>query len=126
MITESRAPAVAVRLLTAPVTARTWRATIYATLSAPIGIVSTVVLWVLVAFGLCTIFVLLIGALVFWVALLAAHLLAQIEASRTRALLGQDLQVRRFSASGGGLRQIWSRLATSSVSPRPRSSTSRS
>jgi signal transduction histidine kinase len=110
VITESRAPAVAVRLLTAPVTARAWRATIYAALSAPIGIVSFVVLWVLTAVGLGTVFVLLIGALLFWAALQAAHLLARFEAARTRAILGQELEVRRFTSSGSRPRQVWTRL----------------
>jgi signal transduction histidine kinase len=110
VITESRAPALAVRLLTAPLSGRTWRATIFAALSAPIGLVSLVVLWVMTAIGIGTVFVLLIGTVVLWAALVAAHQLARFEGARTRAILGKPLEVRSYAASGTFLRRMWLRL----------------
>jgi signal transduction histidine kinase len=110
VITESRIPGVAVRLLTAPVTGRTWRATIYAALSFPIGLLAMIVLWVMTAVGIGTVFVLLLGVFVLWAALAAAHLLARFEGRRSAAILGQPLDVRRFAASGSMFRQVWARL----------------
>ena len=78
-----RASAVVVRVLTAPFTARAWRATIYAALSGLVGLASFIVFWVLTAVGIGLVFALLIGVLVLWGALLAAHQLARFEGWRS-------------------------------------------
>ncbi len=110
MSPDSRAPGVVVRLLNAPVSARTWRATIFATLSGPLGIATFIVFWVLTAVGIPLTFVLLLGVLLLWADLNLAHQLARFESWRVANLLGQSLVVRRYDRSGGVPARIWRRL----------------
>ena len=110
MSPDSRAPGVVVRLLNAPVSARTWRATIFATLSGPLGIATFIVFWVLTAVGIPLTFVLLLGVLLLWADLNLAHQLARFESWRVANLLGQSLVVRRYDHSGGVPARIWRRL----------------
>ena len=88
------------RVLGAPFTARTWRATIYAALSGPVGLASFVVLWVLTVLGVSLVFVLLVGVLILWAALTLAHQLARFEGWRSAVYLDRPLRVRQPDASG--------------------------
>ena len=106
----SRTSTALVRVLTAPFAARTWRATIYATLSGPLAIASFVVFWVLTSVGISLVVVLLTGVLVLWGALALAHQLARFEGWRSAVYLDRPLRVRQPDTSGSVPARIGRRL----------------
>jgi signal transduction histidine kinase len=108
--TPSRTSTALVRVLTAPFAARTWRATIYATLSGPLAIASFVVFWVLTSVGISLVVVLLTGVLVLWGALALAHQLARFEGWRSAVYLDRPLPVRQPDTSGSVPARIGRRL----------------
>jgi signal transduction histidine kinase len=110
MTSDSRVARAALRLLTAPVTASTWRSTMYAALSGPIGIFSFVLLWVLTAVGVGLVFAVLIGVAVLWFALFAAHQLARLEGWRSAVFLARPITVRTVSRDGSPFARLWRRL----------------
>jgi signal transduction histidine kinase len=107
-----RAPGVVVRVLAAPVSARTWRATIFAALSGPIGLAAFIACWVLTAVSIGLVPVFLLGVLLLWVTLNVAHLLARFEGWRSGVYLQRPIRVRRFDTSGGFGRRVVRRLTS--------------
>ncbi len=108
----SRLTSAVVRVLTAPVSARTWRATIYATLSGPLGLISFIVFWVLTWTGIGLVFALLIGTVVLWGVLTLAHQLARFEGWRSAVFLDRPLPVRQLDSSGSIPARIGRRLTS--------------
>jgi signal transduction histidine kinase len=110
MTSDSRVAGTAMRLLSAPASARTWRATMFAALSWPIGIIACVVLWVLTAVGVGLVFAVLIGVLVLWFDLFVAHQLARLEGWRSAVFLGRPIVVRTLARDGSVFARLWRRL----------------
>jgi signal transduction histidine kinase len=108
----SRTTNIVVRVLTAPVSARTWRATIYAALSGVLGTLTFITFWVLTSVGIGMVFALLIGVLILWGALTLAHQLARLEGWRAQVYLERPLVVRQPDGSGTVPSRIWRRLSS--------------
>ncbi|MFL6098412.1 MAG: sensor histidine kinase [Actinomycetales bacterium] len=108
----ARSPGALVRVIAAPLSGRTWRATIFAALSGPIGLASFIFFWVSTAVSIGLVAVFLTGVVLLWGVLTLAHQLARFEGWRSGVYLGRPIDVRRADAGGSVPRRIVRRLGS--------------